>query len=920
MGTFTLLFTDIEGSTRLWDTHPEAMRSALSIHDELLRKAVDAAGGRLFKHTGDGSVSVFAVASDALEAAAEIQRRLAMMTFSDIGELRVRMGVHTGEVEERDGDFFGPPMNRTARLMSAAHGGQVLVSLVTERLAGAVAGISLQDLGEHRLRDLAKPERIYQLMSDGLTSSFPELRSPDLVPNNLPTLATSFVGRDQELAEAEKLLRGARLVTITGVGGAGKTRIALQLAAEMGSAFPGGMWLIELAAVTDPDHIDSVSAQALGVAEESGRSLRQSILGFLEGREALLIVDNCEHLVAAAADLIHDILAHASSCKLIATSRELLGVGGEVAFGLRSLSVPRAGEEIRPETIGRYDAVRLFLERAAAAKPDYRMTSKDAEAVAEICRRLDGMPLALELAAARLRSFSPTQIADNLDQRFRLLTGGSRTALPRQQTLVAAIDWSYRLLAPAEKALFERLSVFQGGFSLESAMDVCQDDGTLDSFTILELLPALVDKSLITADMEGESAGYRLLETIRQFARERLDESGAGDAYRRRHAEHFLELAREAGRNIRGPDELLWWERIDTELDNLRQAMTWGLESDQPLIALQIAEAFWRFWWFKSTWGEGVSWLQQAVAAVGENAPKLARAEGLLGLGSLKGWADPAGDPVDLLQRAVDLYRELDAEGTPAELLVRGYSAALINLSVAIETNVGDQQMVNDLNEEALVVSRRLGDRSGEAVALGNLAESASREGDAERTRALFGDALAASEALQSRQRLVEQYWQVGASELKFGDPVRARAAFQSALEQAVAGKLSEPAQITRAWLPVCDFDEGVDWRIADFVEQVRGALEMPGTRDSLFFRGPMTVFRADMELQRGAPDVAARLLGVSAALEDGGVLLGHELVGRRERVTDSAKAALGDRYASLFEEGRGMDGNAVNALLSSDS
>ncbi len=920
MGTFTLLFTDIEGSTRLWDTHPEAMRAALAIHDELLRKVVDAAGGRIFKHTGDGSVSVFSVASDALVAAAEIQRRLGEMTFADIGELRVRMGIHTGEVEERDGDFFGPPLNRTARLMSAAHGGQVLVSLVTERMAGSVAGIALKDLGEHRLRDLAKPERIFQLVADGIASNFPELRSPDLVPNNLPTLATSFVGRDQELAEAEKLLRGARLVTITGVGGAGKTRIALQLAAEMGPAFPGGMWLVELAAVTDPDHIDSVTAQALGVSEHPGRSLRESVLDFLEERQALLIVDNCEHLVDGAADLIDDILAQSLSCKVIATSRELLGVGGEVAFGLRSLSVPRSGEEIRPETIGRFDGVRLFLERAAAAKPDYRMTSQDAEAVAEICRRLDGMPLALELAAARLRSFSPAQIADNLDQRFRLLTGGSRTALPRQQTLAAAIDWSYRLLTPDEKALFERLSVFQGGFSLESAMDVCQDAATLDAFTVLELLPSLVDKSLVTADTDGESARYRLLETIRQFARERLDESGSGDLHRRQHAEHFLELAREAGRNIRGPDELLWWERIDTELDNLRQAMTWGLESEDPLIALLIAEAFWRFWWFKSTWGEGVSWLQQAVAAVGENAPKLARAEGLLGLGSLKGWADPAGDPVDLLQRAADLYRELDEEGTPPELLVRGYSAALINLSVAIETQVGDVQMVNDLNEEALVVSRRLGDRSGEAVALGNLAESASRGGDAERTRALFVDAVAASKALQSRQRLVEQYWQVGSSELKFGDPVRARDAFEAALEQAVAGKLSEPAQITRAWLPVCDFDEGVDWRIGDFITQVRNALELPGTTESLLFRGPMTVFRADMELSRGAADVAARLLGAGAAIEDRGVLLGHELVGRRDRVTASAKAALGERYEALFEEGRRMDGGSVNEMLSSDS
>ncbi len=907
MGTVTFLFADIVGSTRLWDTHPEAMRAALGEHDALARKIVTANNGDIFKHTGDGFIAAFRAAAGAVSAAVEYQRLLGERTFPDVGPLTTRIGVHTGEVEERDNDYFGPALNRASRLQAAAHGGQVLVSVVTQRMAATPDGVTYLDLGEHRLRDLSQPERVYQAVADGLTTDFPELRTTDLVPNNLPTIGSSFVGREQEMEEIAKLVRGARVVTISGVGGAGKTRLALQVAAEMGAAFPGGVWLVELASVTDAAQVDNEVARALGVVEVSGQGMRDLILDYLAERHALVILDNCEHLLDAAASLADALVGRAPDVKIMTTSRELLGVAGEVAYGLRSLSLPREDDEVSPAALLRFDAIQLFLERAAATKPDYRMSAADAGFIAEICQRLDGMPLALELAAARLRSFSPRQIADNLDKRFRLLTGGSRTALPRQQTLAAAIDWSYRLLTGPEMSLFQRLSVFQGGFTLESAMAVCSDAEAVDEFEILELLPALVDKSLVVAETGGDEARYTLLETIRQFARDRLDESGTGEAYRLRHAEHFLELGREAGRNIRGPDEALWWERIGTELDNLRQAMTWGLESDNSVLALRIAESFWRYWWFNSVWSEGIGWLIKTVKAAESTATKLDLAGGLLGWGTLRGWAPHhEGDSVELLTRAVELYRELDAEGVDREVLKRTYSAALINLSALMEITEGPSAATTELNEEALAVARRLGDAAGVAVSLGNLAEAASRSGDEDKARALFVEAIEASKALRSQQRLVEANWQVGGSELKFGNPGLARQAFTSALDSAIADNRQVPIDVCRVYLAVCDIDEDLPEGGATFREAVRTQFSHSEMQSNMVSLHICVVVAADVALIEGRFEDGAALLGASEALTEAGTVVWHEFLPRRDRVEERLRQLLGPEFEAAKERGLG--------------
>jgi predicted ATPase/class 3 adenylate cyclase len=791
VATTTFLFTDIEGSTRLWEAHPEAMKVALAAHDEITTKHVDANGGRVFKHMGDGAIAVFGSAADAIDAAKAIQAALADTTHPDVGTLRVRMGIHSGEVEERDGDYFGPTLNRAARLMSAGHGGQVLVSLVAERLAGNRS--DLEDLGEHRLRDLGKPERIFQVSS---ATEFPKLRTLDIAPNNLPVFATSFIGRENELEELAKLVRGARLVTVTGVGGAGKTRLSLQAAAELADGFPDGVWLVELGAVTDPDLVDAAFAEGLSIGQEEGKSLRDSVVDSLRVKEALLIVDNCEHLVDATAGFVDAVLSSAPDVKVLTTSRELLSVPGEVAYGLRSMALPGPGEPVDARTIGRYDAVRLFTERAIAAKPDFAVDADSAPAVVEICHRLDGMPLALELAASRLRTFSPAKVAELLDQRFRLLTGGSRTALPRQQTLEATIEWSYRLLDDREQALLRRLSAFQGGFTYEAVAAVAAVD-PIDELDILELLPSLVDKSLVVADERDGDTRYRLLETIRQFARNLFEDSDEADTIRLAHARHFESLATEAAKHIRGPDEAAWWARIDAELDNLRLAMTWSVENGHGDLALSTATGFWRFWWFKGRWLEGARWLEAALDSSGDDVDDLLLARGLLGYGSLVEFStarvvESLGlrrSPVESLDRSIELFASLHEAGIDPSLLHEGYAAALINRGVLHELR-GEDDEVTALMERALDVSRAIGDITGITVALGNLAQGAVEAGDLDEALRLHDEAIAVSEQIGSNVRLGDAWSQRAQLVLRAGDLRAAGEAMQKARSYAAAAEL----------------------------------------------------------------------------------------------------------------------------------
>jgi predicted ATPase/class 3 adenylate cyclase len=532
-GTVTFLFTDIEGSTRLWEEEPERMRRALARHDAISRAAVESHRGLVVKSTGDGVHAAFDDALDALGAAVDLQQALADPATNGV-PLRVRCGLHAGIVECRDNDFFGTAVNRAARIMAAAHGGQVLVSqavatLVNDRL---IPGIALRDLGVVRLRDLTSAVHVYQLLHPQLRADFPALRTLEATPNNLPQQLTSFIGRKRELTEVEKLLGRTRLLTLVGVGGIGKTRLSLQLAASVMDQYSDGVWLVELAALADSRDVPLAVASVLGVTEVAGYPVAETLYRFAKDRKLLLILDNCEHLLHACAELAKHLLQAGPDVRVLASSREPLHVAGETSYPVPALTIPKSDPTIALADLEQFEAANLFIDRARSAQPALQWTPQNVVAVANICRRLDGIPLALELAAARVRALSVEKIAARLNDRFSLLTRGDTTALPRQQTLRALIDWSFELLTEHERALLQRLAVFAGGWTLEAA-EAVGAGGDVSRTDVLGLLANLVDKSLVTLEAEGER--YRLLETVRQYAQEKLDESGEADQTRKRH-------------------------------------------------------------------------------------------------------------------------------------------------------------------------------------------------------------------------------------------------------------------------------------------------------------------------------------------------------------------------------------------------
>lgn len=566
-GTVTFLFTDIEGSTRRWAADPAAMSAELAAHDEVLTAAVEGQGGWLFKHTGDGVCAAFGSSRAAVDAAVGAQRLLG---------LPVRMGIATGEAELRGDDYFGSTLNTAARVMDAGHGGQVLVASST---AGLVSGVELVDLGLRNLRDLLGPVQIFQLRAEGLRVEFPTLRTVDVVPGNLPVQPTSFVGRDDALVVVADALEAHRVVTLMGVGGVGKTRLALQSAAMVADRFRGGVWLIELAAVSDGAGVDAAVASVFMVQPQAGRSTRDGVVESLRGREVLLVIDNCEHVLDDVAGLVEAVVGSCPRVRVLTTSREALSVGAEWAWRVPSL--PAGAGSAAPM---------LFIERAASAAGGFVPDTGDDAVIAEICERLDGIPLAIELAAARVRSLSPSQIRDLLGERFRLLTG-SRRSIERHQTLRHAVQWSYDLLDPAEQGVLQRASLFAGGFSLPAATALCtgDDDARLDEFEMLDVLDSLVRKSLLHVDRSGTGVRYGMLETIRQFAEEALAAAGASDATRDAHAQYFSDQSDAAFVQWTSPNEVLGYRFIDAEILNLSAAFRWSVDNGLVDPAVRIA-------------------------------------------------------------------------------------------------------------------------------------------------------------------------------------------------------------------------------------------------------------------------------------------------------------------------------------------
>jgi predicted ATPase/class 3 adenylate cyclase len=587
-GTVTFLFTDLEVSTRLWEEHSEAMHDALARHDEILRDAIGTHRGHVVKTTGDGFHAVFSTGADAVAAACRAQVELQAAAWGSTGPLRVRMGLHTCEAEVRDGDYYGSGVNRAARLMAIAHGGQVVLSSATAEVV-VESGFELVDLGEQRLAGLSRAERVWQLCSPRLARDFPALRSLEVLPGNMPRQLTSFVGRDKEVEEVAALVRSHPLVTLTGVGGVGKTRLALEVAAAVISEFADGAWWCELAPLRDPDALWATVASTFRVLPMPGRSLEESVLELLGSKRLLLVLDNCEHLLDAVANLVVAVEARCPGVSVLATSREGLAVTGEEIVAVGSLGVP--AENAEREVIAAAEAVRLFCDRAHSARKDFALTDRNAVSIGVLCRRLDGIPLAMELAAARVTALTPEDIVDRLDQRFKLLTHGGRASLERHQTLQSTIDWSYELLGDRERQALNRLSVFAGGCDLDAAETVVGGDD-LDPLAVVDVLGQLVDKSLVVADPDDDGRlRYQLLETIRQYAQEQLEASGDASTIRRRHADYCVQLAEAAGPRLRSRDQLEWAGRMARETDNFRATLGWAVETASPDHALRVVAA-----------------------------------------------------------------------------------------------------------------------------------------------------------------------------------------------------------------------------------------------------------------------------------------------------------------------------------------
>ncbi len=743
-GTVTLLFTDIEGSTRLWETHPDAMSAALAKHDALLRATIESAGGYVFKTVGDAFCAAFAMADDAIAAAVKAQRCLHAEVWPEGANLRVRIAVHTGECEERDGDYFGPEVNRTARLAAATHGGQTVMSRTTARLIGdrLAHGTGLIELGSHRLKDLDRPEEVFQLTIDGIPADFPPLRSEQTaVPTNLTESLSSFVGRDDEVAAVVELVRDNRLVTLTGSGGVGKSRLAVEVGKTLLADVGDGVWLVELAAVSSPGSVAAEILSELGIREQPGNDAFESLVEVLATQDRLLILDNCEHVIAGCATVADAIVRRCPEIRLLTTSREPLRVEGEVVYRVPSLSLPPEHVDDRRDLAGS-GAVALFVERAGAQGSGFALRDDNAQLVADICRQLDGMPLGLELATARLRSMSLGQIHDRLEHRFRLLSAGSRVALPRHQTLRALVDWSYDLLTDPERALLQRLSVFVGDFDLDAAEGVCDLDD-LTPWEIADLMASLIDKSLVAAGPHRDTHRYRLQETLREYAGERLAETGAGDArssdaelVAAAHTSYYLRFAEDAAPELDGRSGRAWMRRLIAEDANLRAAIERALGATDG--AGRVLAHFWslhRYWTDAPQPARTLALLELALEKAGRDVPRAGRAEALM----FKA----------ILLSSIDRRRELDAasaaRGLARDAGDRALEADALSRYSRLMAQMGRDDEALAAGAEAVELARGIDDE----VLLGTVLfqyASVLDEADAPGAEAAYVEALAVVE------------------------------------------------------------------------------------------------------------------------------------------------------------------------------
>ncbi len=900
-GTVTFLFTDIQGSTKLWERNPSAMSGALARHDEILQGAIEDHGGFVFKTVGDAFCAAFATAPDGLEAALEAQRALLTEEWSEaVGTLKVRMALHTGAAEERGGDYFGPPLNRVARLLSAGQGGQILLSLATQELVrdNLPDGADLRDLGERRLKDLFRPERVFQLVGPDLPASFPPLKTLDARANNLPAQPTPLVGREKELGEIAATLgrEGVRLLTLTGPGGTGKTRLGLQTAAEMLDGYEDGSFFVALAPVTDPELVTSAIAGALGVVETGEQPLAQSLEDYLRAKELLLVLDNFEQVLEAG-PLVGGLLAACPKLKVLATSRAPLGIYGEREYPVPPLGLPDPKRLPPIERLTQYEALRLFIERAQGVKPGFEVTSENAPAVAEICVRLDGLPLAIELAAARVKLLPPQKILERLGSRLKLLKGGARNLPERQQTLKGAIDWSHELLEDEERILFRRLSVFSGGCTLEAAETVCDAEGDPD-MAVLEGVGSLVDKSLLRQEegLEGEPR-FSMLQTIREYALERLEESGEAEGTRQRHAEYFLAFAEEVEPKLKGSQQIEWFDRLEEEHDNFRAALSWSLELGETEMGLRLVGALMWLWGVRGYYGEGRLWAETALGKEGQTTAA-ARAKVLAWAARM---AQQQGD-FDRAEEACEQGLELlqqSGERGEAELYLR------ITLGGMVAWR-GNPERAAETLEEGLALSREIRDKWWIGAFLNNLAIVAAARGDHTRNRELLKESLALFREIGDRYNISYGLLNLGQDALLAGDQERGVALLEESVE--VFRELGSKWELASALALL-----GYAAQLADDLQRATALYEESltlsreaGMKANI---GECLEGLADIAGARGEAVRAARLYGAAEALREAvGYPLTAEDLALMEPYLAAARSQLDEAvWQRAWEEGRAM-------------
>jgi predicted ATPase/class 3 adenylate cyclase len=857
--TLTLMLTDIEGSTRLWETQPSRMHEALDRHDGLIMRAVADEGGQVIqtKAEGDSTFSVFESASAAVAAAAWLQRALVEEPWPTDAPIRVRIAVHTGRVEVRRGDYFGVEISRCARLRASAHGGQTLISGSTEAAVRSALppGITLKDLGRHRLKDLDRPEHIFQLCHPSLREDFPPLASVASMRHNLPVEPSPLIGRGDELRLVKAMLAEHRMVTLTGAGGCGKTRLGLQVAIELVDSFDEGAWRVELATLSEEALVPEAVARALSLREQVGRTLETTLVEHLTQRSMLIVLDNCEHLVPACAALARTLLARCPGVRILATSRQPLAVPGEAVWRVPSLGVPPSDAPASLSEMRRHGSVALFVERATRHIPTFELTAANVENVAEISRRLDGIPLALELAAARVNVLTPAQILERLDDRFRLLTVPTAT-LARHRTLRTAVDWSYDSLPAEERLVFERLSVFVGGCTIEAAEDVCSGD-PIDHAGVLDHLAGLLDKSLVSADVREGTARYHMLETMREYAAEKLESSGGRAAARERLLDWCVLFVEAAEPELTGPDQVLWYDRIEAEHPNIRAVLTTRPARDPSRErVVRLCGGLWRYWLERGHLREGREAIDRALIDPAGVSPA-ARAKALRAAGALAMWQSDLSAARRYHEESVDMSRSIgDALGEAASLSHLGIVA----------WRSGDASSAKRLLEESLAIRRKLGDRPGESASLGNLGLVAQSEGHFDTARAYLEESLAIDREL--------------------GDKL------------GVAGSLSYLGELARA--------EG-DLRRAEELhrEGLAQQRDLP-QREVL----PMALEgMAGLAGARGRFDRAARLFGTAETLRRSmGLPLPPSAEQGYERDAEATRAALGaEPFERLALEGREM-------------